>query len=475
MTEVEKTLILKLVEGDEQALNALYNKYFKKLTSTAYSVLQNRDEARDVTQERFERLLLNPALFEDIHTNIESWLKRLVWRDALKYQEKNRRREHVNGVYAALPDNSDSIENSPRWQKINEAIEQLPLREQQIFRMRKVEGLRPAEIAEQLGISEKTVKNTTVTASRKVIQIVTSGNVNATFQRESKLWKITLLVLIILGAYPLYKLTHTKKTQSFTNTSPVGSVENNVSIEGSIENNVSIEGPLFYGMPDGSDIILKHGSLVLYSNHFKKERALTLHGEAYFEVVPDPERKFSVHIGDITVTALGTGFSIQANDNEDSITVAVLHGRVLVHIGPSELIQLVSHEKMTFSRKIKSDFPYEPLTWNDTIQQAQIQWLKLSHMYSAIKKDQDPILKFSYVSLDEVIKRVGQHFGVSVRVRDPALRSTKIVAEFREETSLCATLKSLSLVTGCEIYLVQSTPLAFEFKRKRPSLPRTHK
>jgi RNA polymerase sigma factor (sigma-70 family) len=463
MNEVEKTLILKLAEGDEQAFNAIYNEYFNKLTSVAYGVLKNMDEARDVTQELFERLLLNPAMFGKVHTNINSWLKTLILRDALKYHEKNKRREQMNGVYAALPDNSNSIESNPRLQKINAAIEQLPSRQQQIFRMRKIEGLRPVEIAEQLGISESTVKNITVTASRNVIQIVTSGNVPGTVKRRSKLRKIMLLILIVLVAHALYKITHTKKTQSFTNTSPVRSVENSF----------SIEGPLLYSMPDGSEILLKNGSSVSYSSHFQEERTLTLHGEAYFDVSPDPARRFSVQLGGVTVTALGTGFSIRANDNEDSITVAVLHGRVLVHTGPSELMQLASNEKITFCRRIKSDFPYGPLTWENMIPGAQLTWTQLSPMHYTVKEDQKPILSFRDVSLDEAIKHVGRHFGVSIRVRDPALRSTRIVAEFSGETSLCTALRSLSLATGCEILLVQSEPLAVEFTRQRLSLPGT--
>jgi ferric-dicitrate binding protein FerR (iron transport regulator) len=85
-------------------------------------------------------------------------------------------------------------------------------------------------------------------------------------------------------------------------------------------------------MPDGSRVWLNAHALLAYSNNYNDTtRELWLKGEAYFEVAKDDQRPFSVHVGELVTTALGTSFNIAtANKADGSIAVSLVTGKVSV-------------------------------------------------------------------------------------------------------------------------------------------------
>lgn len=86
-------------------------------------------------------------------------------------------------------------------------------------------------------------------------------------------------------------------------------------------------------MPDGSVVTLGPESAVA-ARYGTDTRAVTLlSGTAFFSVAPDAGRPFSVYVGAMTVTAVGTAFEVRKDD--DGLTVDVAEGRVRVDAPPS--------------------------------------------------------------------------------------------------------------------------------------------
>lgn len=86
-------------------------------------------------------------------------------------------------------------------------------------------------------------------------------------------------------------------------------------------------------MPDGSVVTLGPESAVA-TRYGTSTRAVTLlSGTAFFSVAPDAGRPFSVQVGALSVTAVGTAFEVRKE--EDGLTVAVAEGRVRVDAPPS--------------------------------------------------------------------------------------------------------------------------------------------
>ncbi len=83
---------------------------------------------------------------------------------------------------------------------------------------------------------------------------------------------------------------------------------------------------------DGSKVILNSGSTLRYLKNFEPDqRILYLNGEAFFEVVKDSVRPFSVITGDVVTTALGTSFNISAYANEEQ-SISLVTGKVAIDV-----------------------------------------------------------------------------------------------------------------------------------------------
>ncbi len=84
-------------------------------------------------------------------------------------------------------------------------------------------------------------------------------------------------------------------------------------------------------LADGSKVWLNAASSLRYPTAFAgKERKVEITGEAYFEVAHNPAMPFVVSKGGTTVRVLGTHFNINAYDDEHSLNVTLLEGRVSV-------------------------------------------------------------------------------------------------------------------------------------------------
>lgn len=82
-------------------------------------------------------------------------------------------------------------------------------------------------------------------------------------------------------------------------------------------------------LPDGTRVHLNSQTTITFPDRFDKDsRDVQLAGEAFFEVAPDATRPLRVHVGDVTVTALGTEFNVDATG--EGVNAALLSGVVEV-------------------------------------------------------------------------------------------------------------------------------------------------
>ncbi|MCE7043769.1 FecR family protein [Dyadobacter sp. CY312] len=84
-------------------------------------------------------------------------------------------------------------------------------------------------------------------------------------------------------------------------------------------------------LKDGSKITLQPNSTITYHEAFDgAERNVQLEGEAFFDVVKNPDRPFLVYFNDLTVRVLGTSFNIRSYGKEEGSRVTVKTGKVSV-------------------------------------------------------------------------------------------------------------------------------------------------
>ncbi|MEP2668408.1 MAG: FecR domain-containing protein [Cyclobacteriaceae bacterium] len=108
-------------------------------------------------------------------------------------------------------------------------------------------------------------------------------------------------------------------------------------------------------LPDGSTVSLNRNSILTVKNSFDdKNREVELLGEAFFEVVPDSQRPFTIQVGEAQVTVLGTSFNVQNLDSRNEVEVIVETG--IVKLGSNEInqsVELKAGEKGVFRKNEK--------------------------------------------------------------------------------------------------------------------------
>lgn len=75
-------------------------------------------------------------------------------------------------------------------------------------------------------------------------------------------------------------------------------------------------------LPDGSVVVLNKTSSLQYPKTFHtKKRNVTLTGEAFFNIRPNPEQPFVIEVNGLQVTVLGTSFNIKTQKNKTEVLV----------------------------------------------------------------------------------------------------------------------------------------------------------
>ncbi|TPQ29218.1 sigma-70 family RNA polymerase sigma factor [Methylomonas sp. EFPC3] len=125
------------------------------------------DTAQDLSQETYLRLLRKDGL---VHTdNLSGYLFRTAERLAIDFVRHNQRHSArqeplAEDALCPLPQPEDAAIVTQRYRRVLEAIAALPAQCRHILLLRKVDELGYREIADRLGVSEKTVQRQLVKA-----------------------------------------------------------------------------------------------------------------------------------------------------------------------------------------------------------------------------------------------------------------------------------------------------------------------
>ncbi|MFY9154438.1 MAG: RNA polymerase sigma-70 factor [Prolixibacteraceae bacterium] len=152
---------------DKNNLRIIFNNYYQPLCHLSQYYLEDEDEAKGVVQEVFVKLWdirnelneesnLRNYLFTLVKNNCLNILKRQ--QILLKHHEKIRWME-MHYQYESLSRMGDDfLEFDELKEEIDQAIQNLPKHCRVVFEMSRFQDLKNREIAEKLGISQKTVE-----------------------------------------------------------------------------------------------------------------------------------------------------------------------------------------------------------------------------------------------------------------------------------------------------------------------------
>ena len=157
----ERTLVLQLKEGNENAFTTLYETYWAKVYNFSRLYLTSSTEIEEVVQDVFVKVW-EARIFIKENENFKGFLF-IITRNIIFNQFRKSFNENAYKL-AVLKSASESysIEEemvaSDLHIYINKIIEELPPRQQEVFKLSREKHLSYREIAQQLDISEKTVE-----------------------------------------------------------------------------------------------------------------------------------------------------------------------------------------------------------------------------------------------------------------------------------------------------------------------------
>ena len=169
-------LIRRMVEADETALGALYDRWARSLYSLVLHLLKDADEAEDIVEETFWQAWRKSDSYEPSKGAVSTWLLTIGRRKALdRLRSKKRHREDPVGsdytfadIASPSPDPSQDLEGSELREHVRSALRELPAEQREVLELGYFSGLSQTEIADATGQPLGTVKTRMRLAMQKL-------------------------------------------------------------------------------------------------------------------------------------------------------------------------------------------------------------------------------------------------------------------------------------------------------------------
>lgn len=153
-------------------------------------------------------------------------------------------------------------------------------------------------------------------------------------------------------------------------------------------------------LSDGTQVTLAPNSRLTYPATFgKSQRAVSLVGEAYFQVTTNPDAPFLVDAGAVNVEVLGTSFNLNAYKTNSFVECSLEEGMVKVcwQDKPNEAVVLSPNQKVRF------DLTNELIRKSTTDLYKETAWMH-------------NILIFQSDSIASIIQQIEQFYGVDIAI-----------------------------------------------------------
>src|SRR5436190_23412576 len=159
--EDQTDLLKRLQSGDEGAYDTVFRTWYPVLVRVAGALLQDSDAAEDISQEVLLELWRRRHVLE-ADVSLRAYLLRSVRNRSLNHLRHLRVRRDADADIQQLYDEPVTSDQPVVAKELADAVQialkELPPRCREVFELSRVNGLRYAEFAEALDISQKTVE-----------------------------------------------------------------------------------------------------------------------------------------------------------------------------------------------------------------------------------------------------------------------------------------------------------------------------
>lgn len=165
----EPELLQQIAEGNEHAFQTLFKDHRGRLYHYILGIVKSKEIAEELVLDVFLKIWLGRDIIVQIE-NVEAFLFRVACNKSIDFIRKASKSPQIIDILESV--NQISNDQNPERVLIQreyenilrEAIDLLPPKRREIYRMSREEGLSHAEIAEKLAIAKSTVANQIVDA-----------------------------------------------------------------------------------------------------------------------------------------------------------------------------------------------------------------------------------------------------------------------------------------------------------------------
>lgn len=174
-------------------------------------------------------------------------------------------------------------------------------------------------------------------------------------------------------------------------------------------------------LDDGTKVWLNVASRISYTNDFNDDdtRDVYLDGEAFFDVVHNPERPFIVHTASLRIKVLGTSFNVKSYADEKTVETTLVRGKI--HIEQSDMlgnrvgeIELKPNQRAIFDKQSKV------MNIKEVVAESSGSW----------KRDR---MVFDEETIDNVFTQMERWYHVKIHVQNKGSLDCKLTAIIEDE------------------------------------------
>ena len=158
---IGQEIIQGCIRNNRVAQETLYNELSPKMMAICYRFSHNREDAEDMLQEGFIKVLTQIKSFEN-KGPVEAWIRRIIVYTCINYLKKHRKLDDlVELTYAneICIQSEASITSALQGKQIMECVRLLPIGYRAVFNLFALEGYSHKEIADMLNIGESTSRS----------------------------------------------------------------------------------------------------------------------------------------------------------------------------------------------------------------------------------------------------------------------------------------------------------------------------
>ncbi len=169
-------LIKSFVNGDESSFNRLAVKYRERIYWHARRMTGNHVDADEIVQEVL-MVLYNKLKTFEFKSSLYTWIYTITNTRSINYLKKKRLRnffslDDITNKKFEQKDVIDNLESKQKVEKIESALQKLPVKQREVFVMRNFDELSYEEIAHITGKSIGTLKANHFHALNKIKEMV---------------------------------------------------------------------------------------------------------------------------------------------------------------------------------------------------------------------------------------------------------------------------------------------------------------